>query len=376
MLRRHFLQLSAGLLASPVLSAHAKTPANTTTNALYLSAHDDKAGQHYIAGFNQNGEKRFSLPVNQRGHGLAIHPTRPDLAVLIARRSGTEATIFNPQTGDKYQVLQCPEKRHFFGHGCFSHDGKTFFTTEHHFDLGTGVIGIYDANTFQRLSEMPTYGIDSHELCLMDDGKTLVIANGGIETHPESGREKLNLDHMSPSLTYIDSQTGELLEKQTLPHPSLSIRHLAINAQQVAIALQEEGEDSLPLVALHQSRVTANGFAKQTDAHPMTFLPIPDEVLLQMKAYTASAVIAPNSQILGITCPRGNFVAFWSLAEKQFLKTLPLTDTAGITLSHDQQQFVVTTGIGEMVWIDALNLVEQQRTQWENIRWDNHLSVV
>ncbi|AUI67233.1 DUF1513 domain-containing protein [Beggiatoa leptomitoformis] len=370
--RRHFLQFSAGFIASYTLLVHAAVK----PSGLFLSAYDDSAGQHCVAGFNTAGEKTFSLVVNQRGHGLAVHPTRADIAVLLARRPGTEATIFNYRTGEKIQILQSTARRHFFGHGCFSNDGQTFFTTENDFEKGVGIIGVYDALTFNRLSEMQTYGIDSHELCLMSDGKTLVIANGGIETRPESGRQKLNLPTMSPSLTYINSQTGELLEKQILAHSTLSIRHLAINGHQVAIALQEEGEDGLPLVALHQSRVTATGFNQQMQASPLDLLPIPDEVLLQMKAYTASAAIATPSQILGITCPRGNFVAFWSLVDKTFLKTIPLIDTAGITFDANTQQFVITAGTGEIIWINAVDLTTQQQVKLEGIHWDNHLLVV
>ena len=36
-------------------------------------------------------------------------------------------------------------------------------------------------------------------------GRMLAIANGGIETNPDFGRTKLNLDHMEPSLVLVDN---------------------------------------------------------------------------------------------------------------------------------------------------------------------------
>ena len=90
-----------------------------------------------------------------------------------------------------------------------------------------GVIGIYDiADNFRRLGEISSYGIGPHQLGMLSDGKTLVVANGGILTHPLRCREKLNLDTMKPSLTYIDSSSGDLVDQFYPGHHQQSIRHL------------------------------------------------------------------------------------------------------------------------------------------------------
>ncbi|HBM41824.1 MAG TPA: DUF1513 domain-containing protein, partial [Sulfitobacter sp.] len=59
-------------------------------------------------------------------------------------------------------------------------------------------------------------------------GDTLVVANGGIDTHPDSGRAKLNIPTMRPNLTYINDR--RILEQIELPHDMHrnSIRHLAV----------------------------------------------------------------------------------------------------------------------------------------------------
>ena len=49
------------------------------------------------------------------------------------------------------------------------------------------------------------------------DGKTLAVANGGLDTVPDAGRANLNADTMEPSLTFVDRGSGELLAKHALP---------------------------------------------------------------------------------------------------------------------------------------------------------------
>ncbi|WP_410966303.1 DUF1513 domain-containing protein, partial [Salmonella sp. SAL4449] len=90
----------------------------------------------------------------------------------------------------------------------------------------------------------------------LGDGRTMVIANGGIRTHPDHGTDELNLADMQPSLVYVDVTTGDLLEEHRLAPAlhQLSIRHLAIGAgDTVVFGCQYRGpEDDAPaLVGFH-----------------------------------------------------------------------------------------------------------------------------
>ena len=117
------------------------------------------------------------------------------------------------------------------------------------------MIGLYDvADNYRRLGEYPSHGIGPHELILMPDGQTLAIANGGIRTHPDHGRAKLNLGSMKPSLVFADIAAGQHLDQADLPESQLSIRHLTmLRGGRIAIALQFEGAKTadVPLVAIH-----------------------------------------------------------------------------------------------------------------------------
>ena len=122
-------------------------------------------------------------------------------------------------------------ERHFFGHGVFSADGRLLYTTENDYERAAGMIGVRDATDgYKQIGEFPAHGLEPHDIALLADGRTMVIANGGIQTHPDRGDDELNLPDMQPSLVYVDVATGDLLEEHRLAPAlhQLSIRHLAI----------------------------------------------------------------------------------------------------------------------------------------------------
>jgi hypothetical protein len=93
--------------------------------------------------------------------------------------------------------------------------------------------------------------MDPHELLVLPQrvgeipAGSLIVANGGIPTLPETGRSKRELGRMDASLVALDARDGRLLGQWRLPDPYLSIRHLAWDAASgtVGIALQAEHPD-------------------------------------------------------------------------------------------------------------------------------------
>jgi hypothetical protein len=223
----------------------------------YLAAARDAAGDYRLIGLDHGGAALFDLPLPDRGHAAAAHPHRAE-AVFFARRPGTFALVVDCGAGRIAVRLEAPAGRHFYGHGAFSADGRTLFTTENDFFAGAGRIGVWDAGAgYARLGEVASGGIGPHEIVLMPDGETLAVANGGIQTHPDTGREKLNLATMAPNLTYLRARDGSPVATVE-PPPELrlnSLRHLAVAPDGlVAVAAQWEGapEDGVPLLALHR----------------------------------------------------------------------------------------------------------------------------
>jgi len=310
----------------------------------------------------------YTLPLPERGHGFAHHRASGQ-CVALARRPGRYARAFDANSGDILQDFSAAPGRHFYGHGVFTPDGRYLLASENRIADGAGIIGIRDtSHGYELVGEMPSHGIGPHEIALLADGTTLVVANGGIRTDPEFGREKLNLDTMLPSLAYIELTSGKLLGTWQLPRDlhQLSLRHIAVApGGGVAIAMQFEGarDRYVPLVAWHDG----------TGA--IQLLRAPTNIERHMRQYCGSVCISADGRRFAISSPRGNLVTYWDVASTQFVGHTDLPDGSGIAPGTGGHAFMMTSGEGGIFAGDParaealpLNLVRQT-----DCRWDNHL---
>ena len=362
------MQLLAGGLAGCLLptSVHAETAA--PGGPLYLSARADVAGGYRVTGFSAGGSRSFDLPLPGRGHSFAVR-SEGRAAVHFARRPGRFALIVDLVRGTIARRLETPANRHFYGHGVFSRDGRLLYATENDFDGERGVVGIYDAYAgYRRIGELPSHGIGPHEIALLSDGETLVAANGGIATHPDLPRLKLNLPIMAPSLCFVDRRSGALRRELTLDTGlhRLSIRHLAVGPDDtVAVAMQYEGpaQDRVPLVAL------------QHGGGRLRLLQGPRTVLRAMKNYCGSVCFDPSGRTIAVSAPRGNLVTFWDVGTGRHLSSAKVSDGCGVAAGAMPDEFLASSGRGGMIVIDARSGTARPLALGglEAARWDNHL---
>jgi len=366
--RRFITALTGGVLITPLLArAGAEDPA--APRVRYLSARTDSAGGYFVSGFAANGRLCFDLPLPGRGHGLAVAPAQ-DQAVLVARRPGNFLLVLDLASGQVAQRLEGEADRHFYGHAQFSTDGRWLYTPENDFDAGRGVIGVRDVQQgYRRVAELPAHGIGPHDVKLLSDGHTLVVANGGIRTHPDTGRAKLNLDSMRPSLVYLDVRNGELLEQHELSgqlHQN-SIRHLAVTGDdRVCCVMQYQGgkDDRPPLVGLHR-----RGQALQLCHAPAS-------LQQQMRNYCGSVSADSSGQCFAVSSPRGNLVTFWSAADGHFLGHTSVADGCGVAAGTGPGEFLLSSGAGEVLRHHLRDGRRQMLQQLDlpGARWDNHMS--
>lgn len=352
--RRHFLAgASAAALWPAVGWAEAGAPA-------YVGAAQSADGRYWLCGLAADGALTFRIALPERGHAAATHPSRPE-AVTFARRPGTFAIVFDCATGAVVANLTAPEGRHFYGHGAFSPDGETLFTTENDYEAGQGVLGVWRSRGgYTRVGEISSGGTGPHEIRLMADGEALVVANGGIETHPDAGRAKLNLPVMRPNLTYT-TLSGEILEQVEPPSPEHknSMRHLAIDGSgRVALALQWQGDlaEAPPLLMLHQ-RGQAPIWAKA-----------PEPAHRAMQGYAGSVAFSGDGRRVAITSPRGGRVQLFDAATGAFATEHLLEDVCG--LAPAQAGFALSTGTGGWHGLDAQQM---PLLQAHALAWDNHI---
>lgn len=355
--RRGFL---AGLMSVGALPGASWAEAG---NPAFLAAARDGADTYHLAGLASDGTQRFTIPLPGRGHAATAHPIHPE-AIAFARRPGTFALVIDCIAGREIARLEAPERRHFYGHGVFSQDGNLLFTPENDYDNGTGMIGVWDRSAYwDRVGEFSSGGTGPHEITRLPGQNVLVVANGGIETHPETGRTKLNIPDMRPNLSYL-SGAGHLLDQVDVPaedHMN-SLRHLAVNADGlVACALQWQGDryDAPALLAIH----------RQGEA--LQFAIAPDAQHLQMQAYGGSVSFNGDGSQIAVTSPRGGIVQIFD-QDGTFLMQHHLEDVCGVAPGNGAA-FIVTTGTGEVAEVRSgtIRKLSQHARQW-----DNHLVAI
>jgi hypothetical protein len=315
------------------------------------------------------------LPLQDRGHDIALDPASGQ-AVVFARRPGSFALAFDVRRQREPVLFTTPPNRHFYGHGVFSPDGRLLYATEHDNDTRQGLLGVYSATQgYKRVGEMQTYGIGPHEVILLADGRTLSVANGGIETHVEphigphigNGREKLNVDTMMPSLAFIDSATGDLIAQhnQTSDLHKLSIRHIAADARgAVWFGAQWEGE-----AAETPELVGFAGIDK-----PLRLIEPDTPRGSALAGYIGAVAISGDKRVLAASAPRAGRIVYIDTERAAVIGETQLTDGCGVT-GIAQAEFALSSGLG-VVQTEAPDHTHLRTASFPGRSFDNHLRLV
>lgn len=315
----------------------------------------------------------FYTPMAGRAHDLTLSPDGNHL-LCMARRPGLYLSVIDAFIGEVLAQHTAAKGRHFYGHACFSADGRYLFTTESDYGEARGVIGVRDSEQgYQQVAEWDAHGIGPHQIKLSVNGKFLVVAIGGIQTHPDSGREKLNLDTMQSALVYLDANDGKLVDRYTLPESqrSLSIRHIAVTDDDLvgmAFQDQEDFNPQNPLVGFHRQ------------GSPIQTHTASEGIQIQMHGYCASIATDSSGRWFAVTSPRGNLITLWDAEaqdKSQFCaRTVRLGDCSGVAATGRTAEFIVSSGRGKMLRVDAqtgMVKLSDSRVQNQSIAWDNHL---
>lgn len=364
--RRAFLTCAAGVLTAPILGTGALY-ATESAAALFAACVKLPDDSYAVAIMEESGKVRSLRPLPDRGHDVAYDPVHRR-CVAFARRPGTFAVVFDVDSNAEPIVLASAPGRHFYGHGVFSADGALLYTTENDFASGQGVIGLYDARDgFRRLGETPAGGIGSHELVWLPDGRTLAVANGGLDTHPDFGRVDLNVADMTSSLTLVDASSQRVVEATALD-PSLrqlSIRHLAVDREgAVWFGGQYEGDptEQPPLVGRVRPGAAVDLFR------------LPEAVQTRAKNYVGSVAASADGAVMAFSAPRGNLLFAFEAGSARYIGEAAFRDGCGLAPAPEGG-LLATAGTGRVATLTtapkglALDPIADDK-----VRFDNHLN--
>lgn len=365
--RRAFLALVAGGLGASLVGTRRLAAATMAGEPLYASCVRLDDGRFAVALLTEAGEILALRDLPDRGHDVAFDPVGRR-CVAFARRPGTFAVMFDVDGRSEPQVIAAAPGRHFYGHGVFSADGGLLFATENDPANGVGVVGIYDARDgFARVGEISAGGVGSHELVWCADGRTLAIANGGLETDPDlGGRINLNRADMEASLSLVDPLAGKVLATHRLGTDlsKLSIRHLAVDGRgDVWFGCQHEGDptDLPPLAGRLRPGRAPEMFA------------LPDELAPRARNYVGSVAVSADGGTVAFSAPRGGLVFGFSAGNADFLGHAILKDACGLAPAPvGSDGLRVTTGFGTVAAI--ADDFGTRRLAKDPVAFDNHLA--
>ncbi|MEM7405578.1 MAG: DUF1513 domain-containing protein [Pseudomonadota bacterium] len=348
----------------PAASAAAGTPLRELESARLVSGFRGTAERADEPGFailDGLGNVLQTFSTAYRLHGFARDPNDADRLFAICRRPGTELLEVSAGAGTIERQIRSGPGHHFYGHAVLSADGGHLFTTENDYATGGhGRVVVRDAQTLAPIDALDSGGIGPHELARFGAG--LVVANGGIQTHPDLPRRKLNLDSMRPNLAILD-RDGRVNDRFEPPDHQMSVRHLAVTeAGLIATAQQYEGApDRYPdLIGLASA------------AGDYDTLTAPRRVRRLMNRYIASVAASAKPARLLATCPRGNAILAFDADGIQAAQIIGARAPNGVATLPGGSIAAVTTLSGDLLLIDAARARVVHRASTPYI-WDNHL---
>jgi hypothetical protein len=162
---------------------------------------------------------------------------------------------------------------------------------------------------------------------LLDDGKTMVVTNGG---GPLRGGAR-------PSVTYVDVAAEKLLDKVELKPGRFNAGHIAMT-RRGDFALVSAPREGLPPRAPRVGAVSLKPAGK-----PIETMSKPKAVCERMKGETLSVLIDERDGTVLATHPEGDMVTMWQLDSGKLIRKYDeFHDPRGVALTLDQRHYVVS----------------------------------
>ena len=268
---------------------------------------------------NQNNMVRhLSMPFFP--HGFAIDPLNEN-RLFCYEKIGLGAAEVDLKKWHVKRVIKPQKDRSFYGHGAVSSNGKLLYSTETNTITGAGFIGIRDTKTLAYMGDFPSFGDHPHDCHLADNGKILLVTNGGGDEY--SGQ--------LGNLSYIDIASKRLIAQHTVLNKRFNVGHVEpTTGCALILSAPRRGLDTTYDGAIH--------LLKDNQLITFTNPAIKD----QLKGEALSGIISSEHNLIVVTHPTPGLVTCWQLDTQKLRKVLQLPLARGIALTNNRQEFVIS----------------------------------
>lgn len=285
------------------------------------------------------GELAVSVPFP--AHSASVSPD--GRYVVLVEKWGAHTCTVDLSVGEVVAEWIHPTDHQFVGHAVFTADGERVLVSEGHFPdtpegYARGILGVRDPRTLVQWRSIPSHGENPHELALVDDGRTVVVANQGtVNRIPET----------ASNLAYVDVETGALIEQHHLARTDVLMAHLRV-VDDSTVVVVTKSKDVSPRgndVLVHRRGMALEPIAWGEDLAD-TFV---DEIL--------SVDVDRARRRLGATCPEAGRVLFVDIDARAVAGVLVLERPLGIALTADGRHWLINDiAAGRVVVVDAASL--------------------
>lgn len=278
-------------------------------------------------------------------HGFATKPGAPHVAAVFEKR-GPGAALVDLATKRKIATMLPKPARHYYGHGVYTRAGDQLLIVETDLETGAGLLSVRETTGYREVETFPTYGDRPHDCVPIEEGKVLVITNGGGELGGKS----------TPCVTYVDVASRKLLERVSFSDPKINAGHVAIG-RDGALAVVSAPRDGL------EPATSAGGINLRLGKRKPTRMRGPEAVMAKVVGESLSVCIHDERKIVGVTNPLGGIVTFWSLTSHKLVGSYACESPRGIELTRDRSAFVLAYGNhASVTLIDVATLTSIERS--------------
>jgi hypothetical protein len=357
--RRNWLRAAAVTALAAQLPAFATTSPHLALLTAWVAGDQAMAGVWH-PGRSGNAPRGVALP--NRAHEVLALPGsagREGQALAVGRRPGEYLLRFDARRAQPLQWHDMELDRFLCGHAAFSADGQTLYTPEFDADSGAGLIAERDPMSLRKRREYASGGLGPHAM-LVEPGGTLLVANGGLLLLPETGRRKLNREHMDSNLARLDATTGRVLDTWRVADPFMSLRHIA-RAPDGRIAVASQAEH------LVEAERRAAPLVSLLGPHGLHTLVPPPGVLLE--GYAGDIAHVPGRGFVA-SATRAGLLAWWA-GDGRWLGQQALPKASAIA-AHGPEWLAS----GDAGGVRGLLAGAPLQGHAANLRWDNHAQLL